>query len=243
MELILNKLSLDELLRKELNFIENNYEPFANRFHNENGNYGESCSEGIENNEMNATLNNNFDIVSQLISALPPRTQAKYAQRNSIPSYTQRPNRTLIIPEEKENTDASIRIQGEEEADSSKRELHTNNTNINVSHVRKRKIDESILLELSKNTDAESESFAKPRSTAKSDEAVFKKPKLREETTSLLSKFMFEPKSDPPPVNPSKQSENNFQEKSVCSQSTRSQKSSQAIILDDLNNEDFEIDL
>lgn len=235
----MNKLGLDELLRKELHFIENNYEPFVNRFHNENGNY--ACVEEVENNELNATQNNNFDIVSQLISALPPRTQAKYAQRNSIPTHTQRPNRTQI-PEEKENVNASIRIQEEEEDanNNSKRQQQANNTSINVSYVRKRKIDESILLELSKNTESVSESSAKP-AKPQSDEAVFKKPKLREETTSLLSKFMFEPKSDSSSANSSKQSE--IKEKSVCSQTVRSQMSSQAIILDDLNNEDFEIDL
>jgi len=232
-ELILNKMGLDELLRKELSFIENNYEPFMNRFHSGNGNYSES------NNELNATQNNNFDIVSQLISALPPRTQAKYAQRNSVPMHTQRPNRS-VIPEEKENADMSVRIQ--DEANNSKHHQQANNTGGNVSYVRKRKIDESILLELSKNSECASEPSVKP--TAQSDEGVFKKPKLREETTNLLSKFMFEPKSDASSsANPPKQSESKPKEKLVCSQSTRSQKSSQAIILDDLNNEDFEIDL
>ena len=72
---------MNELLDKELDYIDNNFEPFCNN--NNNLSFKNSINNNNNNKEMN-----NFDIVSQLMAGMPELSQSLTFHRKTKSNIT-----------------------------------------------------------------------------------------------------------------------------------------------------------
>lgn len=238
-------MSLFDSLKNEIQNIEDNFEPFRSRRRND----------GFKDpNQFLSTNCNNFDIISQLVGAVP--TQRPKVPLNSTiisqskPDSQEKPkNHYQRMLEQRNNPNTSCDNSFTDDREQRKRNmslLDANVANENISNISKNSSTNSIYdsgIACSDNSRKRNIEDV-TNSPAPAKEHEFKKPKVSSQTIRNLNKFAFSPQ-DKDEDEAVKDSQTNVS--ILNSSTTNSQKKSTDILSQthvlNFNNDDLDFDL